>query len=90
MSSTRRCPSCHVRYTVDPKISPNYDMLPIDRQTWEKLRRAAESFDRAASNLDSEEGSSGTGDGPLFTAAQFVEFIRPDCEGFKSRREEAA
>lgn len=90
MSETRTCPSCHIRHILERVWSPNYDMLPLDRSTWEKLRKAAESFDRAASSLESEEGSSGTGDGTLFTAAQFIEFIKPDCVGYRMRREDAA
>lgn len=86
MSNTRRCPSCHIRYVLDRTYNPNFDMLPLDKDAWEKLRRAAESFDRRASNLDSEEYRSGTGDGTLFTAAAFIEWIKPDCEGFKERR----
>lgn len=84
----RMCPSCKARHRVPPtRISTNYDALPIDREQWQSLRRAAEAFDRRASNLDAEEFQSGAGDGEtLFTAATFIDWIKPDCLGFRNLR----
>jgi hypothetical protein len=80
----RTCPSCRMRRRIAGSPSPNFAALPIDRNAYQMLVRAAESFDRAASNLEAEEGASGAGDGEtLFTAADFIAWIKPDCIGYR-------
>ena len=82
------CPSCEARHMVPPvEISPNFVSLPLSQEQWRTLQNAAEAFDRAASNLQEDEGTSGTGDGEsLFTAATFIQWIKPDCLGFRDGR----
>jgi hypothetical protein len=83
----RTCPSCRMRRRITGSPSPNFNALPIDKNAYKMLVQAAEAFDRAASNLEAEEGASGAGDGEtLFTAADFVAWIKADCIGFRDGR----
>ena len=69
------------------EISPNFVSLPLSQEQWRTLQNAAEAFDRAASNRQEDEGSSGCGDGEtLYPAATFVAWLKPDCIGFREGR----
>ena len=68
MSEEVRCPSCKMRHRVPPPDATEfYNPWPVSPQSFKWIENAARVFDR-----ESDE---------LFTASDFVAWIRPDCVG---------
>lgn len=68
------CPSCQVKFRVNPApLRDHYNPWPIHPMLFMWIENAARVFDE-----ESEE---------LFTAAEFVAWIRPDVVGINGKRE---
>ena len=61
------CHSCRMRYRVHAPEPKEYNTVPIDRRQMRMIENAAAYFDSVATEL--------------FTAAEFVRWMRPDVPG---------